>query len=507
MGTPLRVLMVEDSEPDARLLVREIRKGGYDPAYERVDYAETMRAALTRQPWDVVLTDYRMPHFNGMEALRVLQEAGPDVPLIVVSGAIGEETAADLMRAGAHDFIRKDNLSRLVPAIQRELREAVVRQERRRAEAELHSVNRGLRVLSSVNEALIRASTEQELLESAVRIAVEVGGYRMVWVGFAEDDPEKTVRPVCHAGYEEGYLDAVRVSWADNALGRGPTGIAIRTGQPAFVRDIGTAPEYAPWREEALKRGYASSIALPLSADGHAFGALNLYRDRPNAFVTEEVNLLREMAGDLAYGIQALRTRAERKQAEEALEAAHQRLLQSETEKRRFFSEVIRAVTHDKFHLVVHAEIPTQGHTVLYVPLDSPESYRALRARLKEIATAAGMDPKDADDLVLAVAEAATNAIKHAGGGCCELCQAADRLVARVSDHGKGIRPEDLPRTIFVPGFSTKVSLGMGYTLMLELVDDLWLATGPAGTVVQLEKWIHPEKHVKALLPTTWERL
>jgi len=137
MGTPLQALIVEDSEDDALLLVRELQRGGYDPAWERVETAAALQAALDRQAWDLILSDYNLPGFGGLPALALVRERDLDLPFILVSGAIGEETAVEAMRAGAHDYLMKANLPRLVPAIQRELREAEDRRRRREAEAAL----------------------------------------------------------------------------------------------------------------------------------------------------------------------------------------------------------------------------------------------------------------------------------------------------------------------------------------------------------------------------------
>lgn len=133
----LRVLLVEDSEDDAALTLRQLKKGGYEPAYKRVDTKEDMRAALETRDWDVVLSDYNMPIFSGPAALALLRSMHIDLPFIVISGAMGEESAVELMRSGAHDYIMKDNLARLVPAIERELREAELRRAQQRAEADL----------------------------------------------------------------------------------------------------------------------------------------------------------------------------------------------------------------------------------------------------------------------------------------------------------------------------------------------------------------------------------
>ena len=135
MAKPIRVLIIEDSSDDLLLLIRELKRGGYDPVYEQVQSREGMREAICRHPWDVVIADYVMPHFSGLDALAVLQEEQLDLPFIIVSGNIGEDIAVKAMKAGAHDYLIKGNLTRLVPAIEREVREAEIRQSRRQAEA------------------------------------------------------------------------------------------------------------------------------------------------------------------------------------------------------------------------------------------------------------------------------------------------------------------------------------------------------------------------------------
>jgi diguanylate cyclase (GGDEF)-like protein/PAS domain S-box-containing protein len=133
----LRVLIIEDAPDDARLIALELEHGGYDVQYQRVDSAQAMHEALDCSPWDAVICDYVMPGFSGLEALRILRQKAPDKPFIMISGKVGEEAAADAMRAGADDFLLKANLCRLVPAIRREIAEAAVRQEQRRSEKEL----------------------------------------------------------------------------------------------------------------------------------------------------------------------------------------------------------------------------------------------------------------------------------------------------------------------------------------------------------------------------------
>lgn len=131
---PLRVLIVDDVQEDAVLVLRELKRCGFDPSYERVDTAETMSGALQRRNWDIIISDYRMPRFSGPQAIALLKQSGLDIPCFVVSGTVGEETAAACMRAGASDYIMKDALARLAPAIERELREAQSRREKHLAE-------------------------------------------------------------------------------------------------------------------------------------------------------------------------------------------------------------------------------------------------------------------------------------------------------------------------------------------------------------------------------------
>src|SRR5258706_6704854 len=137
MGAPLRVWIVEDSEDDSELLLLELRRGGYEPTWQRVDQAAGMKAALAGAAWVLVVSDSRMPGFSAFDALQVLHDSGLDLPFIIVSGAIGEDTAVRAMKAGAHDYIMKNSLARLIPVITRELREAEGRRERKNLEAQI----------------------------------------------------------------------------------------------------------------------------------------------------------------------------------------------------------------------------------------------------------------------------------------------------------------------------------------------------------------------------------
>ena len=144
VGIPLAVLIVEDSESDAQLIVYLLRKAGYEVVSEQVETAEQMRSALEKRTWDVVISDYSLPQFDGRAALELLKEKQQDIPFIVVSGAIGEETAVAMMKAGAHDYLMKGNLARLAPAVERELGQAEARREQKRTENQLRRLSRAV---------------------------------------------------------------------------------------------------------------------------------------------------------------------------------------------------------------------------------------------------------------------------------------------------------------------------------------------------------------------------
>lgn len=186
----IRVLVVEDSEDDAQLIVRELRRGGYTVEFERVQTKADMQAALARRPWDVVLSDYTMPQFSALGALEALKDSGLDLPFLVISGTVGEDTAIAALKAGAHDFLLKGKLARLIPAIERELREAEIRRSHREAESRYQLLVEHLPIIVYVNPVdRIRGTTYV-----SPQITSILGYQREEWLA----DPEfwqKTVHP------------------------------------------------------------------------------------------------------------------------------------------------------------------------------------------------------------------------------------------------------------------------------------------------------------------------
>lgn len=263
-----------------------------------------------------------IPLRSGTEVIGLLQlnDRRKDMftlDMVAFFEGIGASVGIALARNRAEDSLRKAH------------DELEIRVQERTAA--LVKTARALKVLSECNQSLVHARSETELLEQVCNILVGLGRYRLAWVGFAENDAQKTVRPVAQAGFEEGYLEGLGISWDDIERGRGPTGTAIRTGEPSISKDTLADPKFAPWRAQALERGYASSIALPLRVKGDIIGALNIYAAESDAFDADEVELLSEMAEDLAFGILSQRTRIEHDNAQLALaesEAKYRQLVE-----------------------------------------------------------------------------------------------------------------------------------------------------------------------------------
>ena len=197
--------------------------------------------------------------------------------------------------------------------------------ERKKQEEQLKVLNRTLRALGNANEAMILAENESEFLNKVCRIVVEDCEHAMVWIGYAQEDEGKNVQPVAQAGFENGYLETLKISWADTECDQGPTGIAIRTGMTNICRNMATDPRMRLWRKEAVKQGYASSISLPLIIEDRVLGALTIYSRSSDPFSDDEIELLQELATDLSFGIKVIRSRLSQRQAEDSLRQSEAR--------------------------------------------------------------------------------------------------------------------------------------------------------------------------------------
>jgi len=197
--------------------------------------------------------------------------------------------------------------------------------EKVQTEKHVQHLNQILKAIRNVNQLIVREKDQEKLLQGMCDILNQARGYRFIWIGLVEER-RKDVFPVAKAGIADEYLKSVRITWDDSETGKGPTGSAIKTKAPCVMRDIARDPLFRPWREEAMKRGYASSAAIPLVYKERVFGALNVYATSPDSFDEEEIDLLVEVGRDIAYALRAIELEQKRIHAEQALLKAHKEL-------------------------------------------------------------------------------------------------------------------------------------------------------------------------------------
>jgi signal transduction histidine kinase len=207
--------------------------------------------------------------------------------------------------------------------------------ERARTEASLRQANRALRLLLRANSAVVRADDEQALLQEVCRIAVEIAGYQMAWVGRAERDESRLVRPVAFAGPAEGFLDRIRVTWGDGPEGRGTAGHAIRTRRAAIARDLLENPDFSSWHGALATRNFRAAMGIPVTEGDDIYGVLIVYASEADAFDTTEIELLEDLGRNISHGIAAIHAHEAGARATEALERARAELEDRVTERTR----------------------------------------------------------------------------------------------------------------------------------------------------------------------------
>jgi putative nucleotidyltransferase with HDIG domain len=281
MGTHLRILLIEDSEDDARLVLREIQHGGYDVEFERVETADAMRAALARQAWDLIICDFSLPRFSAPNALELLKKSEYDLPFIIVSGTIGEESAVNALKAGAHDFIIKGNFARLIPAIQRELKEADVRRERRERERELEAI-------ASVSSKLRTAKTLEEmlsqLLDQALKLLEAEAGSIWLYDSTSESIELKTQR-----GWNDDYIKS------SYQLGEGIPGLVVKLGQAIVAREFRDNPQLTGENRNQIPKGIGGAC-VPLHAEDSIVGVMFINITLPRELTKGEIRILNALA-------------------------------------------------------------------------------------------------------------------------------------------------------------------------------------------------------------------
>ncbi len=313
----LRVLIAEDSEDDAMLIVRELRRGGYEPVMCRVDSAADMQSALELGKWDLIITDHNMPSFDSTDALRLAREYDPNIPFILVSGSIGEEIAVDAMKAGAHDYVMKDNLKRLLPAIERELREA----SNRRAHQEAQAHIRHLAFHDSLT-GLINRNEFERRLDEAVNDARETGQLHTLF--YIDLDQFKLVNDTCgHLAGDEmlrrlgkRLRQSIRDSDTLARLGGDEFGVllincSLASAEPVAQSLLDSLREYFfVWGDRSFKVGASigmveidgsrDSYSLLSMADMACYAAKDRGRNRYHLYA-EEDRELNQRRGELQW--------------------------------------------------------------------------------------------------------------------------------------------------------------------------------------------------------------
>jgi len=281
MGTPLRILLIEDSEDDARLVLREIQRGGYEVEFERIETADAMWAALARQGWDLIICDFSLPRFNAPNALELLKRSGYDLPFIIVSGTIGEESAVNALKAGAHDFIIKGNFARLIPAIQRELKEAEIRRERHERERELEaiaSVSSKLRVANTLEETL------PHLLDQALKLVEAEAG--SIWL---YDSAREVIELKTQRGWNDEYIGS------SYKLGEGIPGLVVKLGNAIVAREFRSDPHVTGENRNQIPKNIGGAC-VPLYAEDNIVGVIFINVTLPRQLTKGEIRIINALA-------------------------------------------------------------------------------------------------------------------------------------------------------------------------------------------------------------------
>lgn len=321
----LEVLLIEDNPGDARLIkemlkganeyLHRVDLGGTTPERSQIRRERDLSSGLERlseTDFDVVLLDLGLPDSHGLDTLvRVVNET-EFTPVVVLTGLDDRDLGITAIQSGAQDYLVKDEVTGelLIHAIQHAIERVNRERERVRHHEKLEALNRLNRISQDITHTLITESTREDLERAVCERLVESDAYRFAWIGEV-NRPTNQITPRMAAGVEDGYLNDVSIPIGDNATEKGPGAKAVRSQEVQVVQDTQTNPEFEPWRDEAEKRGYRSSAAIPIVYENLLHGVLGIYAATPNAFSEAETEILSRLGDVIGHAITAI----ERKEA------------------------------------------------------------------------------------------------------------------------------------------------------------------------------------------------
>ena len=330
MSRPLRVLILEDRIADAELLVHELRQADFELDWQRVETEEDYVAAI-QEDWDIILADYSLPQFDAARALGILQERGVDIPFIVVTGSTSEEVAVATMRRGATDYLLKDRIARMGPAVTYALEQKRLREETRQAGERVKHLNVVLRVIRSVNQLITKEKDRGQLLRSTCDIIVGLRGYNSAWFAALEEEGEP-VRGADETSAAGGLVTVAEAGLGEHFL---PLAEQLKRGEMPYCMQMALPQESHVIIEDPacdcpdcpLSSGYGGreALAIRLEHGGRVLGSLTVSLSGVFATNEEEVLLFQELAGDIALALYSIELEEEHTRADEALRESERR--------------------------------------------------------------------------------------------------------------------------------------------------------------------------------------
>lgn len=301
----MNILIVEDEAITALDIKRKLEYWGYNVSKIVHSGTDAIEAVRELRP-DLILMDIVLKgELDGIETAKKIKSHS-DIPIIYLTAHSEEKIMERAKYTEPYGYLIK-------PLDDKELffalESSIYKHE---VDQKLKKVNRALRMISDCNQSIVRIKDKNELLNSICRIVVEEGGYKLSWVGMAENDEFKTVKPIAQYGFDEGYLENIKVSWGDNEYSQGPVGRAIKTSEVAIERNLVEDNTFQPWRKKAMERGYNSAVALPLFIEENVIGSLNIYSSELESYDENEIDLLQELAGDISYYLESLKIKDEK---------------------------------------------------------------------------------------------------------------------------------------------------------------------------------------------------